>query len=77
MMNQEDIYQAEQDYARYTDLMFNKEILTQEEYEFCFNWDHEMTRLSTSKIGENCYLNFNVYSEADKEEADLRREQGI
>jgi hypothetical protein len=54
-----------------------KEILTQEEYDFCFSWDHEETRISTSKIGEGRYLNLNVYSEADKEEYDLRREMGF
>lgn len=73
-MIQEDIYQAEQDYARYTELMFNKEILTQEEYEFVLSWNNEEVRLSTSKIGENQYLNFHVYSEVKKEAADLRKE---
>ena len=34
MMNQEDIYQAEQELARYNAIMSFKEILNQEEYEF-------------------------------------------
>jgi hypothetical protein len=76
-MNIEEIYQAEQELERYNSIMSFKEILTQEDYDFCFAWDHEETRISTSKIGEGRYLNLNVYSEADKEEYDLRREQGI
>lgn len=76
-MNQEEIYQAEQELERYNSIMSFKEILNQEEYEFCFNWDHVEVRESTSKIGEGRYLNLNVYSEADKEESDLRKEMGI
>lgn len=76
MLNHE-IYEAEQEYNKYQELMFGKEILTQEEYEFCFSWDHEETRISTTKIGEGRYLNLNVYSEVEKEEYDLRREMGI
>ena len=40
MMNQEDIYNAEQELVRFNELM-SKEILTQEEYEFCKAWDAE------------------------------------
>jgi len=76
-MNIEEIYQAEQELERYNSIMSFKEILTQEEYEFCFSWDHKETRISTSKIGDGRYLNLNVYSEADKEEYDLRREMGF
>ena len=77
MMNQEDIYQAEQDYARYTDLMFNKEILTQEEYEFCKEWNVEEVKNLFYSSWNNTYLNLNVYSEVDKEEHDLRKEMGF
>ena len=76
-MNIEEIYQAEQELVRYNAIMSFTEILNQEEYDFCFSWDHEETRMSTSKIGEGRYLNLNVYSEADKEDYDLRREMGI
>jgi hypothetical protein len=41
MMNQEDIYQAEQELVRYNAIMSHKEILTQEEYDFCKSWDAE------------------------------------
>jgi hypothetical protein len=77
MMNQEDIYQAEQDYARYTELFFNKEILTQEEFEFVKEWDVEASINFFPSIWNNTYLNLNLYSEVEKEESDLRKEQGI
>jgi hypothetical protein len=76
-MNIEEIYQAEQEFERYKSIMGFKEILNQEDYDFCFDWDHEETRISTSKIGEGRYLNLNLYSERDKEEFDLRKEMGI
>lgn len=76
-MNIEEIYQAEQELVRYNAIMSFTEILTQEDYDFCFSWDHEETKMSTFKIGEGRYLNLNVYSEADKEDYDLKREMGI
>lgn len=75
-MNQE-IYDAEQEYKQYQEIMNTKEYLTQEEYDFCFNWDHEETRISTSKLSEGRYLNLNVYSEHEHEEHQLRMEMGI
>jgi hypothetical protein len=77
MMNQEDIYQAEQELARYNAIMSFKEILNQEEYEFCKEWDPEEAFQYLNDVGNGRYLNINVYSEADKEEHDLRREMGI
>ena len=76
-MKQEDIYQAEQDYARYTELFFNKEILNQEEYEFCKAWDAEEAKNLFHNFWNNTYLNLNVYSEVEKEKHDLRKEMGI
>ena len=86
MISQEEIYQAEQELARYNELM-SKEILSQEEYDFCKAWDPEEAFRYLNNIGpawkdggfngENRYLNINMYSEADKEEYDLRREMGI
>jgi hypothetical protein len=77
MMNQEDIYQAEQELERYNSIMSFKEILTQEEYDFCKEWDAEEAWKYLNDLGDGRYLNINVYSEADKEEYDLRREMGI
>lgn len=75
-MNQEDIYQAEQELARFNELM-SKEVLTQEEYEFCKAWDAEEAKNLVHIIWNNTYLNLNLYSEADKEESDLRKEMGF
>jgi hypothetical protein len=76
MINQE-IYEVEQEYRRYQMLINTKEILNQEEYEFCKAWDAEEAWQYLNNIGDGRYLNINVYSEADKEEYDLRREMGI
>ena len=86
-MNIEEIYQAEQEFERYKSIMSFKEILTQEEYDFCKEWDAEEAEKYLNNIGpawkdggfngENRYLNTNVYSEHDKEEFDLRREIGF
>jgi hypothetical protein len=76
MMNQE-IYEVEQEYRKYQELMFNKEILTQEEYEFCKAWDAEETKNLFHNALNNTYLTLNVYSEVSKEEYDLRKEMGI
>jgi hypothetical protein len=76
-MNIEEIYQAEQELERYNVIMSFTEILTQEEYEFCKEWDAEEAFQCLNDIGNGRYLNINVYSEADKEDYDLRREMGI
>ena len=76
MINQE-IYEVEQEYRRYQMLINTKEILNQEEYEFCKAWDAEEAWKYLNDLGDGRYLNINVYSEADKEEYDLRREMGI
>ena len=82
MMYSESIFQLEQELARYNELMFNKEILTQEEYEFCKEWDAEeawkfLTNIGPDwKTGETRYLNSNVYSEVEKENFDFIREMG-
>lgn len=76
MMNQEEIYQAEQELARFNELM-SKEVLTQEEYEFCKAWDAEEAKNLFHNFWNNTYLNLNVYSEVEKEKHDLRKEMGI
>jgi hypothetical protein len=77
VMTIEEIYQAEQELERYNVIMSFTEILTQEEYEFCKEWDPEEASQCLNDIGNGRYLNTNVYSEADKEDYDLRREMGI
>jgi len=76
MMNQEEIYQAEQELARFNELM-SKEILNQEEYEFCKAWDAEEAKNLFYNSWNNTYLNLNVYSEVEKEEFDLKMEIGF
>jgi hypothetical protein len=76
-MNIEEIYQAEQELARYNAIMSHTEILTQEEYDFCKSWDAEEAWKYLNDIGNGRYLNINVYSERDHDEFQLRMEQGI
>lgn len=76
-MTSEDIYKSNKDLLIYNTIMENKEILTKEEYDFCFSWDSQETRINIFKLSEGRYLNLLLYSEADKEESDLRREIGI
>jgi hypothetical protein len=76
MTNQE-IYEAELEYNKYQELMFNKEILTQEEYEFCKALDAEEAKNLFHNFWNNTYLNLNVYSEVEKERYDLQKEIGF
>jgi hypothetical protein len=76
MMTQE-IYNATQDWNEYQRLINTVEVLTQAEYDFCFNWDHIETRNSTSNIGGGRYLNLNVYSEAEHHDRVYRMECGL
>lgn len=76
-MSKEAIYLAEQEYQEYQRLINTVEILTQEEYESCKAWDAEEAWKYLNNIGEGRWLNINVYSEIDKEDYDLRREQGL
>ena len=77
VMNIEEIYQAEQELERYNVIMSFTEILTQEEYEFCKEWDPEEAWKYLNDLGDGRYLNINVYSEVEKEKHDLRKEIGI
>jgi hypothetical protein len=86
-MSEESNYLAEQEYNEYQRLINTVEILTQDEYEFCKAWNAEEAFQYLNNIGpawenggfngEDRWLNINVYSEIDKEDYDLRREQGL
>ena len=76
-MTIEEIYQAEQELVRYNAIMSHKEILTQEEYDFCKSWDAEEAWKYLNDIGNGRYLNINVYYEHEHEEFQFRMEQGI
>jgi hypothetical protein len=65
------------DFQAAQELMYNKEVLTQEERDMCM---HFMPKMATEYLfhhsWNNTYLNLNVYSEVEKEEYDLRKEIG-
>lgn len=73
----EELYQAEQDYNKYQELMNTKEVLTVEEYEFCKAWDPEEAKNLFHNSWNNTYLNLNIYSERDHEERQFRMERGF
>jgi hypothetical protein len=77
MMTQEELYLAEQDYQRYQMLINTKEVLTQEEYEFCKEWDAEEAKNLFHNTWNNTYLNLNVYSEVEHQERQFRMETGL
>ena len=66
MMSPEKIYFAEQEFNRFEEIMNTKEILTKEEYDFCFAYDKDI-REDTSYLGDDEYLNLRVYTEYDHE----------
>jgi hypothetical protein len=76
-------YEAAQDLNRYEMLINTKEILTQDEYEFCKAWDAAEAWKYLNNIGpdyntgEQRWLNINVYSEHEHDEHQLRMERGI
>mgnify|MGYP000017314425 FL=1 len=76
-MSEESNYLAEQEYKEYQRLINTVEILTQAEYEFCKAWNADEAWKYLNDIGGGRWLNINVYSEIDKEDYDLRREQGL
>ena len=65
-MSPESIYIAEQEYFRFEEIMNTKEILTKEEYHFCFPYEKDI-REDTSYLVDNEYLNLRVYTEYDHE----------
>jgi len=74
----EELYLAEQDHNRYQTLINTKEILTQEEYEFCKDWDaQEAKDFLFHNSWNNTYLNLNVYSEVEHEKRQFEMERGF
>ena len=67
-MSPESIYIAEQEFNRFEEIMNTKEIITKEEYDFCFSYDKDI-REDMSYIGDSNgdYLNLRLYSEHDHE----------
>jgi hypothetical protein len=58
-------------------LMYTKELLTQEERDICMQFMPEMAKeMLFHHSWNNTWLNLNVYSERDKEERDFQMERG-
>jgi hypothetical protein len=76
-MTQEELYEEQQKWNEYQRLINTVEVLTQEEYDFCNSWDSEETWKFMNRIGENRWLNINVYSEAEHHDRVFRMECGI
>ena len=68
MMSPESLYIAELEYHRFEEIMNTKEVISKEEYDFCFSYDKDI-REDTSYIGDSNgdYLNLRLYSEHDHE----------
>ena len=58
-------------------LIDTKEILTNEEREVVLAFDKELDRMYLNNVGENRWLNINVYSEHDHHERVWRMECGF
>ena len=58
------------------ELINTKEILTNEEREIVLAFDSELDRKYLNDIGNDRWLNINVYSERDHDEHQFRMERG-
>ena len=66
------------DFQEAQELMYNKEVLTAEEAEMCFQILPAMAKEHLfHNSWNNTYLNLYVYSEVEKEAHDLRKEMGL
>lgn len=66
------------DFQEAQELMYNKEVLTAEEAEMCFQIMPAMAKYCLfHQSWNNTYLNLYVYSEVEKEAYDLRKEMGF
>ena len=67
----------EANFATAQELMYTKEVLTQEERDIVMQyWPAMGKEYLFHHTWNNTYLNLNVYSEVEKEERDFRRELG-
>lgn len=67
-----------QDFQAAQELMYNKEVLTAEEAQLCFELMPVMAKAHLfHNSWNNTYLNLNVYSEVEKEKYDFRKEIGF
>lgn len=75
-MNAEQIYFEEQEFNCFQSLIYGKEILNDEEKNFCEKWDKEECDRVLNDIGGGRWLNINVYCEASHHAAVERMERG-
>ena len=54
-----------------------KEVLTQEEYQFCIEHLPQSKEMFFHNFWNKTYLNLNVYSEVEKERIDFEKEIGL
>jgi len=65
------------DFQAAQELMYNKEVLNQEERDMCMQLIPAMAKeYLFHNAWDNTYLNLNVYSEVEKEKRDLQIEMG-
>ena len=66
------------DFQAAQELMYNKEVLSQEERDMCMDLMPAMAKeYLFHNSWNNTWLNLNVYSEVEKEERDLAIEMGF
>lgn len=66
------------DFMTAQELMYTKEVLTQEEYDICMQFWPAMAKAYLFHHSWNdTYLNLYLYSEVEKEASDLRKEMGV
>ena len=71
------IYEEEQKLNKFETLINEKEILTKEERDFCFDWDLEESKRVLNYVGDGKWLNINVYSEHEHQDYINSLEKGI
>jgi hypothetical protein len=69
------LYDEQEEFKRFEEIMNTKLYLTKEEYNFCFTYDKDI-REDTSYIGDSNgdYLNLRLYSEHDHEKREYEFE---
>lgn len=66
------------DFQEAQELMYNKEVLSQEERDMCMHFMPAMAKAHLfHNTWNNTWLNLNVYSEVEKENRDLAIEHGF
>ena len=72
-----DLYQAQEKFNKFQELVNTKEYITEEEFKFIVAYD-PTEEMSFTYIGDSNgdYLNLNIYSEYDHDKCQLEMERG-